>query len=151
MIGGVMDPYFLSDCYLLRGATMGDIDLIRGICEIVEFKAGEPIVTDTDRNQDIMIVASGRARVETREGDLVDELRAGALLGEVAFLDGKGRTANVVAVGDARIVVIPAEGLRGLMKQSPTLEVVILRNAALALCQRLREANQQLGALLVPR
>ena len=146
-----MDSYFLSDTYLLRGATIGDIDTIRAICEIKEYKGGEPIVSEKDKDQDIMIVAGGRARVETREGDLIDELRAGDMIGEISFLDGQARTANVYAIGDAKVVVIPAVKLRELMKADPRLECVILRNASLALCKRLREANQQIGSLMVQR
>lgn len=145
-----MDTFFLSDTYLLRGATLGDIEAVQGICEVREYEAGDSIVADRDKSQDIMIVMQGRARVETREGDLISELRVGAMVGEIAFLDGSNRTANVISVGPSKIFVIPAAGLRELMKARPALEVVILRNVSLALCQRLREANQQVESLLVP-
>lgn len=146
-----MNAFFLSDTYLLRGATLGDVDAIQGICEYRTYEPGEAIVTESDKSQDIMVVAEGKARVETREGDLIDELRVGAMIGEIAFLDGKNRTANVFSVGQSKVCVVPAVKLRELMKQNTPLEVVILRNAALALCQRLREANQQVEAMLVPR
>jgi len=146
-----VDAFFLSDTYLLRGATLGDIDAVQNISEVLEFEGGEPIVTERDKSQDIMIITAGRARVETREGDLLDELRVGDILGEIAFLDGKGRTANVFSLGHSKILVIPAARLKELMKQNTALELVILRNASLALCQRLREANQQVEAFLVPR
>lgn len=146
-----MDAFFLSDTYLLKGAAMGDIDSIQNISEVLEFEGGQSIVSDKDRSQDIMIVTAGRARVETREGDLIDELRVGEMVGEISFLDGKNRTANVVASGPCKVLAIPAGRLRELMKSNPALELIILRNATLALCQRLREANQQIESLLVPR
>ncbi len=146
-----MDPYFLSDNYLLRGATVGDVDSVHVICEIREFSPGETIMSARGKDQDIMIMLEGRARVETLQGDVIDELRAGAMVGEIAFLDGKGRTANVTSIGESKIVVIPAARLRELMAKNQKLEVIIYRNAALALCQRLRDANQQIEALLVPQ
>src|SRR5438045_9245722 len=109
-----MDPYFLSENYLLQGATLGDVDSVHVICEFREFGAGEPIVTTKDKSQDIMIVVEGRARVETLQGDIIDELRAGAMIGEISFLDGNGRTANVFSVGPSKIAVIPAVRLREL-------------------------------------
>ena len=145
------DTFFLSDTYLLRGATIGDVESVQGVCEEIQYEAGDVIVSDREHAQDIMIVVSGRCRVETREGDLIDEPRQGAMVGEIAFLDGKPRTANVYASGPCKVVFIPAEKLRDLMKANQSLEVVILRNAALALCQRLRDANQQIESLLVPR
>jgi CRP-like cAMP-binding protein len=146
-----MNPYLLSDNYLLREATLGDIDSIHAICETRDFAAGDAVVSAQTKDQDIMVVLEGRVRVETLQGDLIGELRTGAMIGEIAFLDGKGRTANVFSVGATKVVVIPADRLRELMKQSPRLESVILRNAALALCQRLREANQQIESLMNPR
>lgn len=143
-----MDAFFLSDTYLLRGAAIGDIDSIQNFSEIVDFADGDAIVSAGEERQDIMVLARGRARVVTADGDLIDELRGGEMIGEVSFLDGKGRTATVVAQGPCRVMVIPAERLRELMRRNPALETIILRNATLALCQRLREANQQFASRL---
>lgn len=73
------------------------------------------------------------------------------MIGEISFLDQQGRTANVFASGEAQVVVIPAEGLRDLMKVDPRLAALVYRNAALALCRRLRDANTQIGLLLVQK
>lgn len=141
----------LSDTYLLRGASPEQIARLEAVCSIVEFAPGATIVAINDKNQDLMIVLSGKARVQTREGDLIDEIRAGGMLGEIAFLDGHPRTANVAAMGETRVLVIPSGALRELMREDPAFDRVILRNAASALCQRLREANQQIEGLLIPR
>ena len=145
------DPYFLSDNYLLRGATLGDVDAVHVLCEFRDYGAGDPIVKVDQKNQDIMIVIEGRARVETVQGDVIDELRTGAMIGEISFLDGGHRAANVFSVGPSKIAVIPAARLRDLMAKTPRLETIIYKNAAIALCQRLRDANQQIESLLVPR
>lgn len=146
-----MSPYYLTENYLLREATLGDIDSIHAMCEFKDFEAGQTIMSAQDRGQDIMIVVEGRVRVETVQGDLIDEVKNGAMIGEIAFIDGKNRTANVISVGASKIAIIHADRLRDLMRQSPKLAAVIYRNAALALCQRLRDANQQIESLLVTR
>jgi len=143
------DPYFLSDNYLLKGATLGDVDSVHVICEFKDFEAGDQMVSAKGKDRDMMIIIEGRARVETPQGDTIDELRAGAMIGEIAFLDGKDRTANVYSVGHSRVAVIPSAKLRELMAKNPKLETLIYKNAASALCQRLRDANQQIEALLV--
>lgn len=146
-----MDSFSLADTYLLRGATMGDVEAVQVISQVVEFKAGDQIVPHSDKNQDIMIVTSGRARVLTRDGDLICELRSGDMIGEISFLDGNPRTASVVSVGDAKLLIIPAVRLRQLMNEKPKLAITILKNVALALSGRLRDANQQVESLLIPR
>jgi|CXWL01.1.fsa_nt_gi CRP-like cAMP-binding protein len=147
----MIDSTFLSTVYLLRGATQGDIDAVNIISEAREFKAGEQIVTEQDKSRDIMVIGAGKARVETRGGDLIGELKVGDMIGEIAFLDGKERTANVSAIGKCTIFVVPEKGLRELMRTNPKLEVTVLRNATLALCQRLRDANKQVESLMVAR
>jgi CRP-like cAMP-binding protein len=146
-----MSQQWISETYLLRGASAADLDQVQAICETVRFDPGQKIVAEGDKSQDLMIVVSGRARVETREGDLIDEIKEGAVLGEIAFLDGHQRTANVFSVGETTVIRIPSESLKGIMAKSTQLENVVLRNAALALCQRLRDANQQIEGLLIPR
>lgn len=146
-----MDSFSLASTYLLKGATIGDIDAISSVSELKDFGPGEPIVADRESDRDILVVVEGRARVETREGDLIGELRRGDMIGEISFLDGKGRSANVMAAGQAKVMVIPGARLRELMDNNPALELVLLRNVSQALCGRLRDANQQVEALLVPR
>jgi CRP/FNR family cyclic AMP-dependent transcriptional regulator len=146
-----MDTFFFSDTYLLKGAAIGDVEAVQNVSEVKTFEAGQPIMTDKDKSEDIMIIAKGRARVETRSGDLIEELRPGNMIGEIAFFDKAGRTANVVSIGETQVLVIPAERLRKLMQDRPRLELAIWRNAALTLCKRLRDANLQVEALLVPR
>ncbi len=136
------DPYFLSDNYLLKGATLGDVDSVHVICDFKDYGPGEPLVSAKGKDQDIMIIIEGRARVETLQGDTIDELRAGAMIGEIAFLDGRERTANVFSVGNSKVAIIPAQKLKELMAKNPKLEISIYKNAAVALCQRLREAKQ---------
>lgn len=146
-----MDTFFLSEMYLLKGASLDDIEAVKGVSETRDYAPGQVIMAEGDNTDDIMILVEGRAQVKTREGDLIDNLRQGAVLGEMAFLDGNGRAASVSAFGETKVVVIPSAGLRALMSERPSLETVIYRNVAMALCQRLREANSQIVGLLTPR
>ncbi|HMS56870.1 MAG TPA: cyclic nucleotide-binding domain-containing protein [Fimbriimonadaceae bacterium] len=145
-----MNP-FLSNAYLLKGVALGDIDSIESVSETKSFNGGEVVVGIGDRSQDIMVIIEGRVRVETVNGELIDELRPGEMIGEMAFIDGKPRGANAISAGPSKIMVIPYDRLSGLMRENPKLEAIILRNAAVALCQRLRDTNQQVESLLVVR
>ena len=143
----VMDKFFLADTYLLKGAPLGDIDSVQGVSEFVTFEPGQVIVKEGDTSQDIMVVVAGRVRVEKVGTGTIDELRVGAMIGEIAFLDRQPRTASLVAVNEAKLLVIPASKLQDLLRERKDLAAAVYRNAALALCQRLRSANQQLEAL----
>jgi CRP-like cAMP-binding protein len=131
----------------LKGAPLGDIDSVQGVSELVTYEPGQVIVKEGDTSQDIMVVIAGRVRVEKAGTGTVDELRVGAMIGEIAFLDRQPRTASLVAVNEAKLLVIPAAKLQDLLRERKELAVAVYRNAAMALCQRLRAANQQIEAL----
>lgn len=145
-----MNP-FLSNAYLLKGVPLGDLDIIESFSEVRPFNGGDVVVGNGDKSQDIMVIVEGRVRVETVGGELIDELRPGEMIGEMSFIDAKPRGANVVSAGPSQIMVIPYARLSVLMRENPKLEAIILRNAAVALCQRLRDTNQQVESLLVVR
>ena len=64
-----------------------------------------------------------------------------AMLGHVA------RSATVYADTDVRCWTLSAEALDQLSAQRPEIKIAILKNLALDLAQKLRQANQLIGVL----
>ncbi|HRJ26332.1 MAG TPA: cyclic nucleotide-binding domain-containing protein [Fimbriimonadaceae bacterium] len=146
-----MSTNTLSDNYLMQGASADDVAQVHAISEVRDYAGGDILVSARGSDQDIMVILEGKVRVESPQGDLIHEFREGAMIGEIAFLDGQSRTANVVAMGPSKVLVIPANKLKALLVERPSLGLAIYRNASIALSQRLREANQQIESLMVPR
>jgi Popeye protein conserved region len=77
-------------------------------------RAGECVVHRGEALQQLIVVASGRLRVEVDEKTTA-ELRPGCLVGEMSFLTGKLPNADVYAVEPTRTVSWQAEVLRKLL------------------------------------
>ena len=63
------------------------------------------------------------------------------LAGELSIIDGKPRSATVIAETPVSLLVIRRQDFRGLRETVPGLEEKLL----LTLCDRLRQADQALG------
>jgi glutaminase len=67
--------------------------------------------------------------------------------GELAFLDGSPRSADIVAVAPVQCRVISRRLFDELGSRFPALKAMILNEIALHLCDRLRQANIEISAL----
>jgi hypothetical protein len=69
--------------------------------------AGDALVSQGDRGDDIFLLLDGVIRVE-RDGDRLAEYGPGAMLGERAQLEGGIRTSTLTAVTPCRVAAVPA-------------------------------------------
>lgn len=134
--------------YLFRGLPAETIDALAEIAETREFAGGETIVRQFDRNNDLMILLSGEARIKTFSGETIAELGSGSIFGEVSLVDDGPRSATVVAAGTTTVLAIPGDKLRQMMDRDSNLRATLILNIARVLAQRLRTANIQLDAAL---
>ena len=106
--------------------------LLADLGEDCELAAGTLLWKEGEQGTEVVLVKLGRLQVvhEGPEGDVVvlRELEAGAVLGEIACLDGHPRSASVRAASDARIARIPAAQFRELLHRRPEiLEALLLQ------------------------
>jgi len=83
------------------------------------FGRGEVMVSEGDRARELLILLSGRARVEKRirgrESLVLARPGAGQLIGELSILTGKPRSATVVAETPLKAWSVPAAKVRALL------------------------------------
>jgi CRP/FNR family cyclic AMP-dependent transcriptional regulator len=105
---------------------------------------GDTIFLRGDPGDSIMVVLSGRValRLISRQGReiLLGILHAGEMFGEVSALDGRGRSADAVALGECRLQIIDGRDLRRMLKQSPEACLQMME----LLTTRLRRTSDQL-------
>ena len=85
-----------------------------------EFGAGDTVLRQGERGADAFVILSGHALV-VRDGREVARLGAGQFFGEVAMLDGRPRTADVVADSRLRCVALSRETVKGALRAEPDL------------------------------
>ncbi len=138
----------IRESYLAQGFTEEQLEQLYVIAELRSFADGQPILRQFDQNQDLLILASGRANILTVIGEPIGVVRAGMPLGEMSFLDDKPRSVSVVSSGPSEAVILPAEPLRQILRDRPDIMLTALLNISRVLCARLRSANNNIAALM---
>lgn len=133
--------------YLAQGLSDEDVHRIAEIAEEVSYCDGQEIVRRADPNRDLFLVLEGLTVIEGEKGQIIARIGSGRVLGEVALIDDKPRSATVVSVGPTRVAKIPEEKLKLLMDERPEMAVRLLRNIGRTLAERLRDANMQIELL----
>jgi SulP family sulfate permease len=96
-------------------------------CENRRIRAGETLCAEHDLSDEIFFVVSGSLEViketgyRSGTGVRLAKLRAGAVVGELAFYTHEARTASIVAVTDAEIYVLHRSALELLRADAPEL------------------------------
>jgi flavin reductase (DIM6/NTAB) family NADH-FMN oxidoreductase RutF len=126
---------------LLAGASVfgalprEQLDRLLAAGEERTYADGETIVGTGEPGHELFVVLDGAVRVE-RRGRPVASLAAGELFGEVAVLDGRPRSADVLADGPARCLAVPREAVREAIAAEPEVAWNLLG----VLASRLRDA-----------
>ena len=94
----------------------------------------------------MFIVEEGSVSVERGSPRLKSiVLGRGQVFGEVSLLTATGRTADVIAVEDGRILVLTRQTVIRLMKKTPELMATLLFNIGRILAGRCVEINDTLN------
>lgn len=122
---------------LLQGLPDPRLDAIARQCAWHAFNAGQRLVAREDNNRDVHFLVAGTLRVTTyspagRETSF-RELDAGVSFGELAALDGRPRSADVVALTSGLAASLPPAAFRALLREEWIVnERVLVRLADLA-------------------
>ncbi|MDQ6989963.1 MAG: cyclic nucleotide-binding domain-containing protein [Mariprofundaceae bacterium] len=99
----------------------------------IEVKMGEYLIRYGEQDEQMFIVLSGELAVWSHdaqgEKNLEHVLRAGEVIGELAFLDGTPRNADVLACEDALLLAIPGKDVLKLFLENPKVEQALVQEA----------------------
>ena len=123
----------LREIPLFKACSDRSIEIISGIVREATFPDGAVLVREGDPGDSLMIIRRGSATVD-QCGTTVRRLGSGDFLGEIALIDGRPRTATVVAAEPIDALVIDRAGFSRLMDEFP----VIRFDLVTALTDRLR-------------
>ncbi len=101
---------------------------------------------DGDTPDYMYIVKSGALAITKSKGSaeiVLAEIKAGAMVGEMAIFDKKPRSANVKALKDSEVIALPYETLNQQLEVLPVWVKAIMRT----MNENLREANKRIKML----
>ncbi len=129
-------------------ALLGDLDPIaqarvESCFERRHFAAGQYVLTFGEKTRDLHVIVSGRADVLIQGGTIrLAGVNAGAIFGEMGFLDASPRAADVVAVEPLVSLSMSRENFEALSQQHPEVAQQILQSLCKELANRLRFLHQ---------
>jgi CRP/FNR family cyclic AMP-dependent transcriptional regulator len=108
---------------------------------------GQILFLESDPAESVYVVLSGRIAILLNSPDgrelVIDELRAGEVLGELGALTGKARSAGAMARADTEILAIPREAFVRMLDAEPC----VARNLLHVLADRLQGSAMREMAL----
>jgi glutaminase len=141
----------LAECAIFAECDGAELKLLEERMESISHAAGETIIHTGTRADELFVLTSGnvevRLRIDSNRSQRLDVFSAGMSFGELAFLDGSPRSADIVAVAPVKCRVIKRPFFDELGEKHPLLKAKILNQIALQLCDRLRQANIEISAL----
>jgi CRP-like cAMP-binding protein len=103
--------------------------------------AGSVLFHEGDRADRVFVLRKGRVKVVATEANGTETVlavrTAGDLVGELAAIDGRPRSATAIALGDVACAVVGAERFRVVLHDEPEAAMALLK----LLAERLREAE----------
>jgi CRP/FNR family cyclic AMP-dependent transcriptional regulator len=103
--------------------------------------AGRPVFQAGTPGACMYVVKSGRLAIQI-DGETVETVEAGGVVGEMSLLDNAPRSATVVALTDAQIVPIDQKRFLFMIQQTPFFAIEVMRIMA----ERLRAMNRRATA-----
>jgi CRP-like cAMP-binding protein len=112
---------------------------IAAICRHRQLAAREVLFLKGDPSDGLYAIRRGLVRIGTTD-DLgqqmtINVLGGGDILGEIALLDGRSRTADAVAMEDTAMFFLPRRDFLGLLEREPSITQQLIG----LLCARLRD------------
>jgi CRP-like cAMP-binding protein len=110
------------------------------------FKTGAHLFHEDDHSRELYIIQSGRVRVFRRVGQRDIDLAVltqGSVLGEMALIDGKPRSASAIACEDTAVIIIDADSFAKRLRGVPSWYMSMVR----ATSEKIRKVNSRLEAI----
>ncbi|MBN2360176.1 MAG: Crp/Fnr family transcriptional regulator [Deltaproteobacteria bacterium] len=110
------------------------------------FRRDSIVVKADDPGDSMYFIALGQAKVVLAGGGrevILATLRAGDFFGEMSLLDGRLRSATVIAIEDSRMLVLQRNSLLELVRSTPEIALALLAEMS----ARLRRADEAIANL----
>lgn len=114
--------------------------------ELKTFKRGDYLFKENDPSDCMFIIKQGRVEISRNKGEsqvVLAEKKSGEMLGEMAFFDGRPRSANAKALMETQVIALPFKSLHAQYDSFPEWLKITVRTVT----TQLRQANTKIKNL----
>ena len=127
----------LATVEIFRTFSEKDLSRVAEMAKEIDFGPGVAITQEGEPGGRFFVLLEGDADVNV-DGKTVKTLGAGDSFGEISLIDGRPRTATVVARTSVRTMSLASWNFLPLLLEYPSMAEAVL----LAVCERLRELDE---------
>jgi len=124
-----------------------DLSLVMQMTVKRSYPKSTMIVIEEDRGDTLYIIESGSVKITRLDEEgrevILAILGSSEFFGEMALLDGQGRSANVMAIEDATLFTLNRRDFLDVLGRFPSISIQLLKEMTL----RLRKSDQQIKSL----
>lgn len=131
----------LAKADIFKGLSAGQLDRVAALAKLQKLKSGEKFIQHGRNMERIFVLASGRAKVVLKSGEVAVQVGPGTTLGEMELADGMPASATVQMDGPGSAVVIEMHALRKTMAADPKLGYLVMSGVARKISGQLRQRN----------
>ena len=111
--------------------------------QVRRYRAGGCVFAEGDRSDHVFVIRRGKVKISSVSPEGYETVlgfrSAGEIVGELAALDGRPRSAGVFAIEDVDGVLVSGERFRTFLQSHPAAALALLRRVVV----RLREADRR--------
>src|SRR3954463_8972291 len=140
---------FLATVPLFSGLQRDEIQRFAELTRERSYPKGSVILFQDDPGDALFVLRAGRVKVvligEDAREVILGVLEPGAHFGELALIDDQPRSAHVIAMEDAMLLILRREDFRRRVDANPSVAWALLQE----LSKRLRRADEKIGGLVL--
>ena len=140
---------FLGTVPLFSGLARTELESFADLTRERSYPRGSVILFENDPGDSLFVVRGGRVKVvligEDGREVILGVLGVGQYFGELALIDEQPRSAHVIAMEDAGLIVLRREDFRKRVEENPAVAWSLLTE----LSRRLRRADDKIGGLVL--
>jgi predicted RND superfamily exporter protein/CRP-like cAMP-binding protein len=130
---------------MFKDLSLGEIKRVAVMGAIREIPSGGLILEEGKEGRNMYVLLRGSAEIRLRESDMVLNVAyRGDVAGEMGFLTGARRSANVIAREDVEVLEIDAATLDRVRIRFPRVAAKVFFNISQVLSNRLQETTSSL-------
>lgn len=143
----MVDPKLLRELAFFSDLSDNELAVVAKVVKKKDFKLGDTIFKESEDGASIYIIKKGEVKAckIAPDGELftLTIMKDGDIFGEMSFLDGRPRSATVVAVSDLDTYMMEKADFETLVDGNPRIIYKLLKNIVFTIHSIVRGMNSR--------
>jgi predicted N-acetyltransferase YhbS len=128
----------IKEVPLFHGMNTEQATRLAGVCTVKNIRTGERLFAGHDPADRLYVVLQGQVAISGGpSSEIIGSIHNGETCGEVSLLSAKPHSATATAVNDIEVAELSRRDLEDLIRRRPDIGVIIYRNLAVGLGDKL--------------